>query len=225
MATAQYTIAYEYDELNRLVKVDYPNGQRVEYAYDALGNRISRTVSQINSVQTITLFQGTNWFSTYLEITLEDLQTALRAALPDVNSGITIKAKVGNSTLRNGNWRSTNNFVWDVAKMYRIEVPANCEITMTGTPINPADHEITILASEATWIGFPFSESMDPADVIPAGFAVNGDQIKGKDGNFRYTNRWRPSGINALEPGKGYMYVPAQTVTENRILIFPTNAK
>ena len=38
---------YEYDELNRLVKVDYPNGQRVEYAYDALGNRISRTVSQL----------------------------------------------------------------------------------------------------------------------------------------------------------------------------------
>ena len=175
--------------------------------------------------QTIALVAGTNWFSTYLEIELADLQAALNAALPDVNTGITIKAKVGNSTFRNGNWRNVGGFVWDVAKMYRIEVPADCEIVLTGDPINPADHEITILAGEATWIGFPFSENMDPADVIPAGFAINGDQIKGKEGNFRYNNRWRPTGINALEPGKGYMYVPSQTVTEDRILIFPTNAK
>ena len=184
-----------------------------------------QTEASETPTQTVALTAGTNWFSTYLEITLGDLQTALRTALPDVNTGITIKAKVGNSTFRNGNWRNVGGFVWDVAKMYRIEVPADCEITLTGDPINPADHEITILAGEATWIGFPFSESMDPADVIPAGFAVNGDQIKGKEGNFRYTNRWRPTGINALEPGKGYMYVPAQTVTEDRILIFPTNAK
>ena len=183
------------------------------------------TPQQTILTQTVALTAGTNWFSTYLEITLGDLQTALRAALPGVNTGITIKAKVGNSTFRNGNWRNVGGFVWDVAKMYRIEVPADCEITLTGDPINPADHEITILAGEATWIGFPFSESMDPADVIPAGFAVNGDQIKGKEGNFRYTNRWRPTGINALEPGKGYMYVPAQTVTEDRILIYSNNAK
>ena len=174
--------------------------------------------------QTIALVAGTNWFSTYLEIELADLQHALNEALPGVNTGITIKAKVGNSTFRNGNWRNVGGFVWDVAKMYRIEVPADCEITLTGDPINPADHEITILAGEATWIGFPFSESMDPADVIPAGFAVNGDQIKGKDGNFRYTNRWRPTGINALEPGKGYMYVPSQNASD-RTLIYSTGSK
>ena len=189
-------------------------------------NQIILGFAPLPAQQTIPLSDGTNWFSTYLEITLGDLQTALRAALPDVNSGITIKAKVGNSTLRNGSWRSTNNFVWDVAKMYRIEVPADCEITLTGTPINPAEHPITILAGEATWIGFPFSESKDPADVIPAGFAVNGDQIKGKDGNFRYTGtQWRATGINSLESEKGYMYIPASTVTEDRILIYPINAK
>jgi len=41
------TTTYEYDELNRLVQVNYPNGQRVEYEYDALGNRLSRTVTQL----------------------------------------------------------------------------------------------------------------------------------------------------------------------------------
>ncbi len=52
------TTTYEYDELNRLVKVDYPNGQRVEYAYDALGNRISRTVTQLLAVQVNITPQG-----------------------------------------------------------------------------------------------------------------------------------------------------------------------
>lgn len=55
---AQYTTTYEYDSLNRLVKVDYPNGQRVEYEYDALGNRISRTVSQLLAVQVNITPQG-----------------------------------------------------------------------------------------------------------------------------------------------------------------------
>jgi hypothetical protein len=183
-----------------------------------------QTEASQTSTQTVALTAGTNWFSTYLEITLGDLQTALRTALPGVNTGITIKAKVGNSTFRNGNWRNVGGFVWDVAKMYRIEVPADCEIVLTGDPINPADHEITIQAGTSTWIGFPFSENMDPADVIPAGFAINGDQIKGKEGNFRYNNRWRPTGINALEPGKGYMYVPSQNA-DQRILIYSNNAK
>lgn len=52
------TSIYEYDELNRLVQVDYPNGQRVEYEYDALGNRISRTVSQLLAVQVNITPQG-----------------------------------------------------------------------------------------------------------------------------------------------------------------------
>lgn len=54
----QLLTTYEYDELNRLVQVDYPNGQRVEYEYDALGNRISRTVSQLLAVQVNITPQG-----------------------------------------------------------------------------------------------------------------------------------------------------------------------
>ena len=49
------TTTYEYDELNRLVQVNYPNGQRVAYEYDALGNRLSRTVTQENYLITATV--------------------------------------------------------------------------------------------------------------------------------------------------------------------------
>ena len=171
--------------------------------------------------QTIELAAGTNWVSTYVEITKEDLQNALVAALSDP-AGTVIKSQNGNSTYRGGRWRD-QSFTWDVAKMYKIVVPEDCVITLTGTPINPAEHPITIAPNAPTWIGFPFAESMTPAQAIPAGFAVNADIIKGKDGNARYGNgNWRAQGLNSLEPGKGYMYVSGASATEERTLVYPS---
>jgi hypothetical protein len=179
------------------------------------------TLEQTNVTQTITLTAGTNWVSTYLEITKEDLQNALVAALSDP-AGTVIKSQNGNSTYRGGRWRD-QSFTWDVAKMYKIVVPEDCEITLTGMPINPAEHPITIAPNAPTWIGFPFAESMTPAQAIPAGFAVNADIIKGKDGNARYGNgNWRAQGLNSLEPGKGYMYVSGASATEERTLVYPS---
>ena len=172
--------------------------------------------------QTINLSQCTNWFSTYVEITKEDLQNALLATLSDP-TGTIIKSQDGNSTYRSGRWRD-QNFVWDVAKMYMIVVPEDCVITLTGLPINPADHPIIIAPNAPTWIGFPFPESKTPAEAIPAGFAVNGDIIKGMEGNIRYNNgNWRAQGINSLEPGQGYIFNSA--AAGERTLIFPTSAK
>ena len=172
--------------------------------------------------QTIALSAGTNWFSTYLEITKEDLQNALLDVLSNPTGAI-IKSQDGNSTYRGGRWRD-QNFVWDVAKMYMIVAPEDCEIALTGEPINPAEHPITIAPNVSTWIGFPFDESKTPAQAIPAGFAVNGDIIKGMGGNIRYNNgSWRAQGMNILEPGKGYIYNSKSAVS--RTLVFPTSAK
>jgi len=40
-----YKIEYQYDSLNRLVKVVHPNGETVIYAYDKVGNRIRKVVT------------------------------------------------------------------------------------------------------------------------------------------------------------------------------------
>lgn len=42
---AQTSVTYTYDDLNRLTGVHYSNGVTVTYAYDALGNRIGKTVT------------------------------------------------------------------------------------------------------------------------------------------------------------------------------------
>lgn len=44
-AVAQTTVSYQYDNLNRLTQVTYSDGTVVNYTYDALGNRTSKTVT------------------------------------------------------------------------------------------------------------------------------------------------------------------------------------
>ena len=53
-AFAQSTNTFEYDNLNRLTKVTYANGAVVQYQYDNVGNRISKTVSGVYTQYTIT---------------------------------------------------------------------------------------------------------------------------------------------------------------------------
>ena len=178
-------------------------------------NHILLGISTSAMEQTITLFQGWNWVSTNVDITLDDLRAAL---VSTGNASITIKSKNQNTYYQNGRWRGNLNF--DVALMYKIYVGTGCEITLEGMPIDPSEHPI-VIHNGPNWIGFPLSESMT-LDNAFAGFAVNGDVIKYKGGSANYQgNRWR--GAFNLEPGQGYIY--KSNVQGDRTLTFPTSAK
>jgi hypothetical protein len=102
--------------------------------------------------------------------------------------------------------------------MYKIEVTADCEITLEGAPIDPAEHPITIV-NGLNWIAFPFNTSMTVANAF-AGFAVNGDKVTSRTASTSYNGtRWRGTFSN-LEPGQGYIYNSA--ATESRTFVFPT---
>ena len=177
------------------------------------------TPEQTTVTQTVALASGKNWFSTYVEITLADLQNALVAALPGTT--ITIKSQSDGSTTYNGSrWRGQLNS-FDVTKMYKIEVTADCEIVLEGMPLDPAEHPVTIV-NGANWIWFPFSTSMTVAEAF-AGFAVNGDQVSSQgNGSTTYNgSRWRGQLTN-LVPGQGYNYKSA--ATEDRTFTFPGSA-
>ena len=45
LASADTSVNYTYDALNRLTKVKYSNGVTVTYTYDALGNRTKKVVT------------------------------------------------------------------------------------------------------------------------------------------------------------------------------------
>ena len=165
--------------------------------------------------QTVTLTAGSNWFSTYLEITLADLQAALVAT---GNTSITIASQNQSISYQNGRWRGTLNL--DLSQMYKISVDNACEIVIEGTPVNPAERPVTI-HNGTNWIAFPLSSSMSLNDAF-YGFAINGDMVKSQGGTATYIrNRW--NGTFTLEPGKGYIYT--SSVAGDRTLVFPTSAK
>jgi hypothetical protein len=193
-------------------------------SYDNKGNSCRvRAVSGVTNIpqvvtQTIALSQGWNWFSANVEITLTDLENALVEALP--STSIKIKSQSNGSTSYNGRtWRGALNSL-DVTQMYMISVNTDCEITLTGVPINPAEHTVTI-SNGVNWIAFPLSQSMTLSNAF-AGFAVSGDKVKSQTstGNYNGTS-WRPN--ISLEPGKGYMYISNMQGT--RTFTFPASAK
>ena len=171
--------------------------------------------------QEIALVEGWNWFSTDVEIPLNDLKTALLTALP--NTSVTIKSRTQSTKyiVRTHTWNGVLD--WDITKMYKIEVPNACGITLEGDPINPAEHPITIV-SGPNWIGYPLVESMAVTAAFANFGAITGDVVKSKSGSTRYRNgSWRPNGLTTLEPGQGYIFNSA--ATGNRTLVFSSGAK
>ena len=182
------------------------------------------TTEKTTETQTIALSSTTvNYCSFYVDITLADLQTALTDALGTGNNvSIMIKSKEQNCKLTRGRWIGQLSTL-DLGKMYKITVNSDCEITLEGMPVNPAEHSVNISGQGvATWIAFPFNTSMTVTDAF-AGFAVNNDVVKSKAQNASYTRgRWNGA-LQTLEPGQGYIYKSA--ATGNRTFTFPTSAK
>ena len=182
-------------------------------------NQIILGIASSSAQQTFNLTQGWNWWSTYLEITLEDLKSALVAALP--NTEIVIKSQTQNTSYNPNNHRWAGQLSsLDLSKMYKIKVVSECEFTLYGDVINPAEHPVNIIFGN-NWIGFPVEVNMSLTNIF-ADFAINGDRIKSQTNNARYRNRWQGQ-LNTFEPGKGYIY--NSNIHGIRVFVFPTTAK
>ena len=171
--------------------------------------------------QTIALSAGVNWVSVCVDITLADLENAIVAALPG-SAGMKISSQGSGFTQYNGStWRGGLR-VLNLAQMYRIEVPAACELTLTGQSVDSSELPITI-SNGNNWIAFPLSTSMSVNNAF-MGFPAPGDKISSQGDGFTQYNgsTWR-GGLRTLEPGKGYIY--NSTSTDTKTFIFPSSSK
>jgi len=271
------TTTYEYDELNRLVKVNYPNGQRVEFTYDALGNRLSMTMTQVgysiqaevfpegtgtvqgtgvynigstatltalpnegyqfvnwtnNGVevstnatysftvtnacnlvanfetsavtQTIELFEGWNWVSTYIEADdpVELLQM-LESAL-GVNASQISSAELFTENDEGDWWGDLDEEGVTNDQMFMILVETPCTIELQGMPANPADHPI-IINPGWNWIGFPCDYEMSIEEALGGFEAEEGDLFANSEFFTEFDGEWFGD-VAVLIPGQGFMY-------------------
>ena len=183
-------------------------------------NQIIFGVTPLPVQQTIALSAGTNWVSFNVEITLDDLKAALVEA--SGNTSIVIVSQDNGQAIWNGRLWTGQLRTLELTRMYKIIVPADCEIALEAIPIDPANYPVTI-KSGINWIGFPFSESMSIATAF-GDFATRLDVVKSQDsGQATWNGQLWTGQLKNLEPGKGYIYQSA--ATENRTFTFPTSAK
>lgn len=212
-AYAQSTNTYEYDNLNRLTKVTYANGAIVQYTYDAVGNRLTKTVEGVNATTTQSqpLSTGWNWWSTYVEQDGADGLAQLENSLG--SAGVIIKSRNDGyveSYSNNGtvSWFGTLSMLSN-EQMYKINTNASSTAMMTGYVAGTSSHPITI-NSGWNWIGFPVNQSVSVSTAMGNFSPEVDDVIKGRNS---YTTYYSSNGqqqwfgtLNTLEPGCGYMY-------------------
>ena len=157
--------------------------------------------------QSIALQSGVNWISTNVTSTDPTLLNQVKTSLSTV--GQQIKAN-GNKTLMKSGaaWIGTVTSLSE-KEMYQVTVKANHTLTVEGLPVNPENTSIALAANGWSWLGYT------PAATLPVSVALTnintqeGDQIKSQYGYAQYTvaTGWVGSGLENMEPGKGYMYL------------------
>ena len=192
------------------------------YSFEVTGERelvANFEVFTPTTEQTVTLSEGWSWWSTNLDITLDDLKGAIAAAV-GTSGTATITSQNGSITYRNGQWRGTGITTLDIRNMYEIKTSVLCEVTLTGSQVNPEEYELTIVPGN-NWIGYLPGEGMTLSEAFGT-FPVNGDVIKSRDYSATYRNgQWRGQ-LTGLQPGQGYVYV--SNATESRTFTYGTNS-
>ena len=172
--------------------------------------------------QTLTLTQGWNWISTYLEVDdpvemLIILEAALgeNATLIEYNGSIT-------EYLGDGFWFGNLDYEGMTNdKMYLVQVSDSCTIELLGLPSMSTTHKITINPGW-NWIGFPSAVEMSITDFFSGFEAEVGDLIEHDGQVSTYLGEGLWFGLETLVPGHGYLYY--SNSTESKTLIFQTGA-
>ena len=182
---------------------------------------IAFTTTESTSVtQTIDLAAGYNWVSTYIDGDPIELLEALQTGLGD--NGVSIEGPEGiNENLGEGTWWGDLDYVGITSgTMYLILVEDDCEVNLTGMPVDPATVEITINPGY-NWIGFPGTEEVEVETALAGFEAEDGDAIEGPEGMTEYLGDGMWWGdFDTFVPGQGYMYNSASG--EMKTLIFQT---
>lgn len=171
-----------------------------------------------DSNQTMTLNEGWNWVSTYLDIDGNDGLNRIQKALG--GNAQQIKSQLSFSSYNDGNWYGLMESA-STEEMYMIMMLEEAQMSLNGNLVDPAEHPIT-LQNNWTWFGYILNEDMSLEDGL-ANFTPNsGDYVKSQLGfNTYYNGTWYGETELSFEVGNGYMY--RNTSGAAKTLVYPSN--
>ena len=170
--------------------------------------------------QTIDLKTGWNWMSLY--VTPEDMRPAavLASALDILTliNGPTSSAEYDPML----GWTGTLTTL-DNTSMFKLNASAEGQATTIGSPADVTGTQISVKKG-LTWIGYPPSFTLSPADAFAGLDPEEDDMVKSQSGFAVYskTNAKWIGTLKTMEPGMGYMY--SSEATASKTFTYPSVA-
>lgn len=155
--------------------------------------------------QSVAIANGWNWISMNVENSTESLLDQFKANA----SGFATQMKNGAGAYINragSAWGGSLTSV-SVREGYLVKTSKPATLKIVGKAVKPNAESIELTANKWNWIGYTPQFTLGVADAL-AGVSnpKAGDQIKGQKGYRIWSaNGWVGS-LNAMEPGRGYMY-------------------
>ena len=179
------------------------------------GTDISDTF-RLSMTQESELVQGWNWWSTYIA---QDGTSGMQQLENSIGeNGVQIKSQTESTQNWSNSWFGTLTTLANEMS-YCVNVSANSTAELSGRPVNPSEHPIT-LQPNWNWIGYPVRTTQSMTAAMGDFEPQNNDIIKSQNSSSTYfSNSWFPP-ID-LVPGQGYLY--QSNATENRTLTFTEN--
>lgn len=171
--------------------------------------------------QAMTLNEGWNWWSTYIEQNGIDGLTMLENSLG--SNGILIKASDGHYVEYVPDWETWWGDDIDIRNesMYEINLSSLSPISMSGILANPSNHPITITQGW-NWIGYPVNTALSTETALSSLSPAEDDILQARNG---YSVYWPNYGfwgdVENLLPGNGYKYQSHNP--DSQTLTYPSN--
>ena len=185
--------------LTQTVEVTVADGQRIELNDIQLLPLIDRTLE---------LVQGWNWWAPLVEMTVDDLETALGT------NGIVVNSQdAGYLRYENGAWVGTLTAIVP-GQMYKIQTGEACIISQSGSYV-PVSYTFY---PGYNWFGYQGTQPMAIEDINIT--PTEGDKINSQNEGYAiFENGLWNGTLELLQPGHGYVYMSNATVPQT--LSFP----
>ena len=193
--------------------------EEVTFKVDASYGSTSNPVIWENSdklLQTFNLTEQTLWISLYLNPDSNDLQGLFKPVSSIIN---TVEINDNTTYTYRDGWDGNYEGI-KPGEMMKVTMNKDGLLPVIGSAVDPADYPITVNPGP-NWIGVPCDSYMTLDEAFAGLDPEDEDVVKGQTGFSTYeNNKWQGT-LNAIEPGKGYIYTSRADTT--KVFRFPSN--
>ena len=192
--------------------------EEVTFKVDGSYGSTSNPVIWENSdklLQTFNLTEKTLWISLYLDPVSKDLQQLFKPVSSIIKSVETADSLY---TCENQEWDGNKSI--KPGEMLKVTMNQNGLLPVIGSAVDPADYPITVNPGP-NWIGVPCDSYMTLDEAFAGLSPVDGDIVKGQAAFASYENGKWVGELEAIEPGKGYVYTSMDDT--EKVFRFPSD--